>query len=174
VGELSRQVVRPTDHGRSAYNAHVHRTSDNSTPDSPADPITTSVIRSYLDAFATGDADRIADHVADDFVNEHTAGLGVGCVGKASYRERLPGFLADMADVRYDIEDLVVDGDRGAAFYTMTASWQGAVPISVRGVQRLVVHDGLISHRTDYWDSAVFLTQADPVARAALAEFGVR
>ena len=131
------------------------------------------VVRSYLDAFATADVDLIAGHVADDFVNEHTAGLGSGCVGRAAYRDRLPDFLTDMVGLVYEIEDLVVDGDRAAAFYTMTASWQGTVPISIRGVQRLVVRETRITHRTDYWDSAVFLAQADPAAAAALANFGI-
>ena len=40
----------------------------------------------------------------------------------------------------------------------LTAWWQGDQPISVRGVHHLVVADGLITQRTDYWDSAVFLT----------------
>lgn len=78
-----------------------------------------------------------------------------------------------MVDLRYEIEDLVVDGDRVAAFYRMTARWQGETEIAVRGVQRLLVSDGLITHRTDYWDSAVFLTQADPAAREALKRFGI-
>ena len=128
-----------------------------------------SVVTSYLLAFATGDPSAIAGHVSDDFVNEHTAALGSGCVGRDAYLDRLPSFLGDMAELRYDTEELMVDGDHAAAFYTMTARWQGETPISIRGVQRLVVRDGLITHRTDYWDSASFLLQADPDAAAALA-----
>jgi len=152
----------------------VSRTSDNSAVD--RDPVSTTerTVRSYLQAFATADADVIAGHVADEFVNEHTSGLGSGCVGKAAYRDRLPAFLADMVDLSYEVEDLVVDGERAAAFYTMTASWQGKVAISIRGVQRFVVRDDLIHRRTDYWDSSVFLTQTDPAARTALERFGVR
>ncbi len=129
--------------------------------------------RSYLNAFTDRDPAAIAAHVADGFINEHTSALGAGCIGRAAYLERLPGFLADMVDLDYQIEELVVDGDRVAAFYTMTARWQGQAPISVRGVQRLVIAEGLIVHRTDYWDSAVFLTQASEEARSALASFGV-
>ena len=55
----------------------------------------------------------------------------------------------------------------------LTARWQGEHPISVRGVQRLVVDDGLITHRTDCWDSAVFLTQTSEEARTALTPFGI-
>ena len=141
----------------------------------PSEPnsIVEQVVRSYLGAFATADPDAIAAHVTDGFVNEHTAGLGSGCIGRAEYRNRLPGFLADMADLDYEIEDLLVDGDRAAAFYTMTASWQGSTPITIRGVQRLEVRGDLIHHRTDYWDSAVFLAQADPGAASALAVYGI-
>lgn len=132
-----------------------------------------SIAAGYLESFSTADPVRIASQVADDFVNDHTAALGSGCVGKAEYQRRLEGFLADMVDLRYEVEELVADGDQVAAFYTMTAKWQGETPIRVRGVQRLVVKDGLISHRTDYWDSAVFLAQANADARAALAAFGI-
>lgn len=132
-----------------------------------------AIARSYLESFAAGNADTIADHVSPGFVNEHTSALGAGCAGREVYRQRLVGFLVDMVDLRYEIENLIVEGSEVAAFYTMTARWQGEHPVSVRGVQRLVVADGLIAHRTDYWDSAVFLTQTSPEARTALAPFGI-
>ena len=131
------------------------------------------IARSYLESFATGSAETIADHVSADFVNEHTSALGAGCVGRDAYRRALVGFLNDMVDLRYEVEQLIVEGSEVAAFYTLTARWQGEHPVSVRGVQRLVVADGLITHRTDYWDSAVFLTQASEAARTALAPFGI-
>lgn len=117
------------------------------------------IVRSYLGSFADRDPVQIAAHVAVDFVNEHTSTLASGCEGKVAYLERLPGFLADMVDLNYEIEQLVVEGATVAAFYTMTALWQGGAPLRIRGVQRLVVRDGLIAHRTDYWDSQVFLDQ---------------
>ena len=104
-----------------------------------------------------------------DFVNEHTAALGRGCIGRDAYRERLPGFLASFAGLRYDVEEVVADGDRVVAAYTMRARWQGDTPIDVRGVQRLTVRDGLVARRVDYWDSLVFLLQVDPTLRDALA-----
>ena len=119
------------------------------------------IARAYLKSFAGRDPKQIAANVAENFVNEHTSALGSGCVCRSAYLDRLPGFLADMGELRYEIEDLVVDGSAVAAFYTMTARWQGEAPISIRGVQRLVISDGLISHRTDYWDSQVFLQQVE-------------
>lgn len=118
-----------------------------------------AVVRSYLASFLSREPAVIAGHVSDDFINEHTSALATGCVGKAAYLERLPAFLGDMAELEYRIEQLIVEGDEVAAFYTMTARWQGESPIEIRGVQRLRVAGGQINHRTDYWDSGTFLAQ---------------
>lgn len=117
------------------------------------------VCREYLSRFADGDADAIAAMVTDDFVNEHTAALGAGCEGREVYRGRLPGFLASMPGLRYDVEDVIADEDRVAAAYTLRTTVNDR-PIAVRGVMRFVVRDGLIAKRTDYWDSLVFQRQA--------------
>lgn len=135
--------------------------SSDATPATTPPNNTEAVARSYMTSFATGDPDAVAAHVADDFVNEHTAALGSGCVGRDAYRERLPGFLSDMAGLVYDVEHVVVDGSTAAVFYTMTAKWQGETPIEVRGAQRLEVRADRITHRVDYWDSKVFLDQLE-------------
>ncbi|MEO8692617.1 MAG: nuclear transport factor 2 family protein [Acidimicrobiales bacterium] len=117
-----------------------------------------NVARSYLDAFATGDADAVAAHVTDDFVNEHTAALSSSCTGKTEYRRRLPDFLASFAGVRYEIDDVLTEGDKVAAAYTMRATYEGH-EIAVRGVMRMRIHDGLVAHRVDYYDALGFLQQ---------------
>jgi len=119
---------------------------------------TAAVARSYVESFATADPDTIAAHVTDDFINEHTAALSSGCEGKTEYRRRLPGFLASFAGLRYEIEDLVAQDDRAAAAYTMHATYEGHT-ITIRGVMRITVRDGLVAHRTDYYDSLGFLKQ---------------
>jgi ketosteroid isomerase-like protein len=113
----------------------------------------------YLESFATGNPDVVLAFVTEDFVNEHTAALGGGCVGIDEYKQRLPGFLASMPGVRYDIEDVVASGDRVWAAYTLRTTVNDR-PIAVRGVMRFVVRDGRIAHRVDYWDSLVFQRQA--------------
>jgi steroid delta-isomerase-like uncharacterized protein len=120
---------------------------------SPAD-----LARSYLASFAGRDVAAIAAHVSDDFVNEHTSALGSGCVGRAEYERRLPGFLDSMPGLRYEVEDVIADGDRAVATYTLHARMNGR-EIAVRGAMRFVVRDGSIVHRTDYWDSKVVLDQ---------------
>ncbi|CAN5437973.1 hypothetical protein BH10ACT2_BH10ACT2_08170 [soil metagenome] len=113
----------------------------------------------YLAAFGTGDADAVTALVTDDFVNEHTAALGGGCTGKAEYVRRVPGFLASMPGLRYDVEEVIAEGDRVAAAYTLHTRVNDR-DVAVRGVMRFRVEGGLIAHRTDYWDSLVFKQQA--------------
>lgn len=122
-------------------------------------PTPAEVCCEYLSRFARGDADSIAAMVTDDFINEHTAALGADCEGREAYRGRLPGFLASMPGLRYEIEDVIAEGDRVAAAYTLHATVNDR-PISVRGVMRFVVRGDQIAHRTDYWDSLVFQRQA--------------
>ena len=124
-----------------------------------AEPTPTEICVGYLEAFATGQPDVVASFVTDDFVNEHTAALGTGCEGIDEYRRRLPGFLSSMPGLRYDIEDVIADGDRVWAAYTLRTT-ANERPIAVRGVMRFVVRDGRVAHRTDYWDSLVFRQQA--------------
>lgn len=130
------------------------------------------MVRSYLASFETADPDAVAAHVSDDFVNDHTSALGTSCVGRDAYRARLPDFLASMPGMAYRADDVVVDGGRAAAFYTMTGTWNG-VPFEVRGAQRLEVRDNKITSRLDHWDSAVFLRQVDADAEEMLRSIGL-
>ena len=112
-----------------------------------------------MQALNARDPDRIAGCVTEDFSNEHTSMRGRSLRGRAAYRERLPGFLASFAGLHYEVEDLIVEGDRAAAAYRLTSTWQddgASRPISIRGMFRFRVVDNLIAHRVDYWDSAEF------------------
>jgi ketosteroid isomerase-like protein len=113
----------------------------------------------YVQAFAEGDPDCVTAHVTDDFVNEHTAALGSGCVGRDEYARRLPGFIASMPRLRYVVEDVVADDHRVVVAYTLHAHVNER-DVAVRGVMRFVVRGELIAQRTDYWDSLVFQRQA--------------
>lgn len=113
----------------------------------------------YLASFATGEPERVVSWVTDGFVNEHTAALGSGCTGRTEYAARVPGFLASMPGLAYEVEDVLADGNRVAVAYTLRATVNDR-PISVRGVMRFRVEGNLVAHRTDYWDSLVFKQQA--------------
>lgn len=126
-------------------------------------PSTAEVVAAYLDALSAGDVEAAVSLVAPDFHNEHTSALGNSLRGRDAYRERLPQFLAQFVDLRYELEDLIVDGERAAAPYTMTFRWTAedgvATPVTIRGIFRFRVVDGLITHRVDYWDGADFQRQ---------------
>lgn len=121
---------------------------------SPAD-----ICRRYLESFATGDPDVVASFVSEDFINEHTSALGSGCQGKDEYRRRLPGFIASMPGLSYEVESQIAEGDQVANAYTLRARVNER-EIAVRGMMRITVRNGLITDRTDYWDSKSFLQQA--------------
>jgi ketosteroid isomerase-like protein len=109
------------------------------------------------------DPDAAAACVSDDFVNEHTSALGTTVRGRAAYRERLPEFLARFAGLHYEAEDWIVDGDRVALPYRMTGRVAGPDgkqhDVTIRGMFRFRVEDGLVSHRVDYWDGMEFARQ---------------
>jgi ketosteroid isomerase-like protein len=136
-----------------------------------AAPETRDVVLGYLAALNAGDADAVAARVTEDFVNEHTSARGRSLTGRAAYRERLPGFLAAFDGLHYEVEDVLVDGDRAALAYRMTARMQRdgapAVPVDVRGVFRLRVRDGLVAARADYWDGEVVAAQTAAADEAA-------
>ncbi len=122
--------------------------------------IAESVTRAYINALNAGDADAAASCVTNDFVNEHTSTTGESVTGRYNYRQRLIGFFAKFRFLNYDIEDLIVDGERIAMPYRMSARWVDTDgdehPFEIRGIFRFMIRDEKIACRVDYWDSAEF------------------
>ena len=117
------------------------------------------ICASYLASFATADANKVAAHVATNFINEHTSALGSGCIGKDEYLRRLPGFMSSMPDLSYEVEQISADGAHVWAAYTLKAKINGN-QIAIRGAMHFEVINDLIAKRVDYWDSQVFKQQA--------------
>ncbi|MET8824543.1 nuclear transport factor 2 family protein [Streptomyces sp. NPDC004610] len=116
---------------------------------------TRATVEAYLAALNAHDADAVADCVAEDFVNEHTSVMGRDRRGRAEYRAALTGFLAEFRDLAYAPEQILVDGASAAVPYVMTFRLRSAGdrPVRVRGVFVFAVSEGLLTRRTDYWDS---------------------
>ncbi|XRQ06976.1 nuclear transport factor 2 family protein [Actinomadura welshii] len=141
MGEVLTGAARPADPGAAAR----------------VEERTRAAVLRYLAALNRHDADAVARCVAEGFVSEHTSPMGRGVVGRAAYRERLDGFLADFADLKYVMEDLVVRDVRAVLAYTMSFRLvpAGNAPMRVRGVFRLWVDvEGLVARRVDYWDGS--------------------
>lgn len=119
------------------------------------------IARSYLNSFSSGNPEAVAGHVTDDFENIQVGVLGTGCSGADSYRERLAGFLGAFTNLRYDIEELIVDGDKVAAAYKMTFTNSGR-PMDIEGVMVMTFRDGKIAVRKDYWDGLSHIKQTVP------------
>jgi steroid delta-isomerase-like uncharacterized protein len=116
------------------------------------------LIRTYLAALGSGDPDAVVALVTEDFVNDQVAALAEGCVGRAEYRRRLPGFLGAFEGLRYDEVRVIGEAPELAATYRMLATCEGHA-VDIRGVMVFEVVDGLIARRTDYWDALTFLHQ---------------
>jgi hypothetical protein len=71
----------------------------------------------------------------------------------------VPGFLASMPGLFYEIEDVVEQDDRVMVAYALHTHVNER-DVVVRGVMRFLVRGDLIAHRVDYWDSMVFKQQA--------------
>jgi ketosteroid isomerase-like protein len=115
------------------------------------------LIARYVAALNAHDPDAVVGCVTDDFANRHTSELGRPTDGRGAYRDALPRFFADVPGLRYAVEGTIVadGGSPQAVAYRLTADGG----IDVRGVWWLVLRDGLIASRTDYWDSATVLRQ---------------
>ncbi|GAA3789565.1 hypothetical protein GCM10022226_05380 [Sphaerisporangium flaviroseum] len=120
--------------------------------------VTRQAVERYMEALNRRSPEEIASCVTPDFHNEHTSVAGTGLRGRDAYRAGLVDFLADFANLHYEVEDMLIDGDRAAVAYRM-AFVHRSRPVLIRGVFRFRVRDGLIAHRVDYWDGADFERQ---------------
>ena len=117
-----------------------------------------STVEQYLTALSNGDVAAVTALVAGDFHNEHTSTLGSSSVGRDTYRERLPGFLAQFAALHYEVVDIIAENDKVAVRYRLTANFDGH-PLDIPGVMLFQLRNGMIARRTDVWDSLTFLRQ---------------
>ena len=120
------------------------------------------MVTAYIEALNAHDPERIVALVTEDFVNDHTSARSTSLRGRAAYRERLDHFLAEMVDLRYEVERMVTEGPAVAVAYRMTARWrhEGTLrPFTLRGAFLFEVRDGLVAHRVDYRDGVDFERQ---------------
>jgi steroid delta-isomerase-like uncharacterized protein len=86
-------------------------------------------------------------------------------IGREGVRLMFEGYYHAFPDLHLTQEDLVVEGDRLALFWTARATHRGAImaipatgrSIAVRGVNRLVLKDGKVCETLTIWDVAGML-----------------
>lgn len=120
----------------------------------------------YVAALGGNDPEHVAALVSDNFRNEHHAELGSGCVGRAEYAKRLPGFFATFPNRRYQVTETAVgvlvndgrDGTEVVVRYRFGADVDGT-RIDIPGVMWISVRDGAVTRRLDCWDSLTYHRQ---------------
>lgn len=126
----------------------------------------------WLEAFSSGDADRILMFYTDDVVYEDVPSVENGwdsrpLRGKQELREALvEGFIA-MPDLGFELESVRTTGSGMVVEWTMTGTHTGDWPslpatgrsISIRGVTLAEVEQGRIAWSRDYYDMLLFLSQ---------------
>jgi ketosteroid isomerase-like protein len=118
----------------------------------------TEVALAYLSSFASGDPDRIAGWVTDNFVNNQMGVIGSCFQGRTLYRERLEGFLGRFPGLNYTVGDPVTQDDRVVLPYKMGATDQGR-SIAINGVMVITVAGDRVARRDDYWDGLTYFQQ---------------
>jgi steroid delta-isomerase-like uncharacterized protein len=117
--------------------------------------------RAWLDR----DPDALADgHASDGVVESPTHGT---VSGRAAIRGVYATWLEAFPDLKFVHDDVLVEGDRAALFFTSTGTNLnafGSVPASgrhmvIRGVCLMKFRDGAIVHEKRYYDSTSLLVQ---------------
>jgi ketosteroid isomerase-like protein len=83
-----------------------------------------AVVRHYLQILSGGTLDDLDQVIGPDFV-DRTPGSTVGVQGPAVIRESQRRARELFQDIRYTVDDVVAEGDRVAARYTVRATQKG-------------------------------------------------
>lgn len=115
---------------------------------------TVEQLRAVTAAFDSHDLDSILLHFADDAVFESPRGpepWGQRFVGKEQIRSAFAGRFSGIPDVRYQMDDHFVDGDRGASEWTLSGTTIDGERIEIRGCDLWTFRDGQIVKKDSYW-----------------------
>jgi steroid delta-isomerase-like uncharacterized protein len=98
--------------------------------------VASRISQAFVEAYNTGEVDRIDDVVTDDFVCHHTA-AGVDIEGADGYKERIHEMREGFSDFSMSEESLIVEGEMGAGHYRWGGTHDGefmGVPATDRTV----------------------------------------
>jgi predicted ester cyclase len=97
------------------------------------------VVRRFIkEVLSGGQLDRVDELLAPSYVNR---AFGVDL---PAFKGMLPGLVAALPERRFDIEELIAEGDAVVARYTGEMRDQSGKTISVRGLTYYRLVDGLI------------------------------
>ena len=93
-----------------------------------------AVVRHYLQILSGGELDELDQVIGPDFV-DRTPGTAAGVQGPGAIRESQRRARELFQDIRYAVADVLAEGDRVAARYTVRATQKGGgKPVEVLGI----------------------------------------
>ncbi len=133
----------------------------------PADSSGSRMHAFVADLFAawnTHDLDRVLAFYAPDYEGQDVAQEGTQ-YGHEGMRQTLARYFQALPDVRFGVDDVIVDGERAAVVWTAEGTHMGSlmhVPasgrrVTVRGMPAFTLSDGKVCRATYMWDVAGLL-----------------
>jgi steroid delta-isomerase-like uncharacterized protein len=122
--------------------------------------------RIWIEGLNRGDVS-VADAVFAEDCVVHITGVPAPFRGVGSWKEFVGGLLTAFPDIRFTIQDQLVQGDRAAFRWRATGTHTGplgAVPatgktVSVDGLILDMIVAGKVQERWEQWDQSVMLQQ---------------
>ncbi len=117
-------------------------------------PLTTGVLRKFLEAFNRHDLDAIMDFFADDCTMDLPRGpepWGTRLVGKEQVREACAGRFRGLPDAHYGDDRHFVCGNFAISEWTLTGTTPAGQHVEVRGTDHLEFREGKIVRKDSYW-----------------------
>ena len=111
------------------------------------------MLKAITTAFDEHDLDGIMAHLADDAVFEGPRGTepwGTRFVGAEAIRGAFAARFSGIPDIRYQEDDHVVDGDRGASEWTLSGTTTDGQRIEVR-CDLWTFRDGAVVKKDSFW-----------------------
>ncbi|GGF54683.1 hypothetical protein GCM10007301_12780 [Azorhizobium oxalatiphilum] len=136
----------------------------------PTDDPKAVILRYYDQVWDKRQPEAIEGLFAAEYVN-HAGARGL-LAGPAGIRKNYDALLASFPDVRFTLDDILVDGEKVVVRYTMlgthTGEFQGRAPtgraVTVPGIGIYAVSGGKIRESWVLRDSLVLLRQLDEAA----------
>lgn len=137
-------------------------------PAAAADDAKVLVRQFYADVLNQNRFAAAEKYIAPDAV-EHDTLMGEGLNVLENVREHLSQFHTGFPDLKYEIQDVVLDGDRIAVRYRLTGTHRGRFlgieatgrPIDIEGAEFWRLAKGKIVEHWNYLDSMILMQQLD-------------
>lgn len=133
------------------------------------------MIRDWVEAENSQDADRFASFYTDDCVWEDVA-LGLVNRGKKQVKAYFKSMFDAFPNLKFEVQSVFAASNWGVCEFLMTGTQADDFPgvpdtggkrFSVRGVSVIQLRNGKISRNSDYWNMATLLQQVGLMAGAS-------